>query len=191
MIIAIIPAKGESSRLPNKNMAQLAGRPLLYYTIKTAKDCRAIDKIYVSTDSTEIAQYAKNEGVSVIMRPVELGGETPIVKVYFHALNNIKERDVSYIVGLQPDHPDRRVNLDEVIEYVIEKKLDDLISIDSSGKKNGSIRIMKVEAMRERRISISIDSLMDDATNIHTLQDLKLAEKRIKKKEDLGKNCSI
>lgn len=186
MIIAVIPAKSDSKRLPNKNMALINGKPLLYYTIKAAKDCRLVDKIYVSTDSPEIAAFAEKEDVSIIIRPEELCEDAPIVEVYFHALMSIEDKDVTHIVGLQPDHPDRKADLEQVIKYAIEKNLDDLISVDLRGVKNGSIRIMKAEALRERRISVIAGSVMDNATNIHSLGDLKLAEIRLKQRD-----CSL
>lgn len=183
MIIAVIPAKADSKRLPHKNMALIGGKPLLYYTIKTAKECNLVDKVYVSTDSLEIAEFAKKEAVSVIMRPPKLCREIPVTEVYYHALLNIEDKDTSFIIGLQPDHPDRAIDLEKIIKYAQEKDLDDLISVDTNGLKNGSIRIMKAEALRERRISVNLDSIMDNATNIHSLRDLKLAEVRVIQKE--------
>lgn len=183
MIIAIIPAKADSNRLPGKNMISIGGKPLLYHTIKAAKECKPIHKIYVSTDSEEIAGYARQEGASVIMRTSELGGETPVVDVYRHALRNIAEQDVTHIVALQPDHPDRVADLEKTINYAIEKGLDDLISVDSSGRKNGSIRIFKAGALREARISTNLGSIMDDATNIHSAKDLRLADLRLGRKK--------
>lgn len=182
MIIAIIPAKADSKRLPNKNMAMVDGKPLLYYTIKTAKECKSIGKVYVSTDSDEIARYAKTEGVSVIMRSSELGGETPVADVYRHALLNIKEKGVTHIVALQPDHPDRIADLEKTIEYALKKDLDDLVSVDSGGYKNGSIRILKADALRDGKLSANPGSVMDDATNIHSARDLRLAGVRLERK---------
>lgn len=182
-IVAIIPAKAYSKRLPNKNMVLIDGRPLLYYTIKTAKGCKLIDKIFVSTDSTEIAEFARREGVSVIERPHQLCAEAPVVEVYRHALMNTDDTDVTYVVGLQPDHPDRTADLEETIKYALEKDLDDLISVDLNGHKNGSIRIMKADALREGRLSVNFGSIMDNSTNIHTLKDLRLAQIRLKQNE--------
>lgn len=185
-IIVVIPAKADSKRLPNKNMVLIEEKPLLYYTIKTARECRLADKIYVSTDSSEIARFAREEGVNVIMRPSELCGEMPVLEVYRHALLNIDDKGVAYIVGLQPDHPDRTADLEEIIKYAIEKDWDDLISVDSNGVKNGSIRIMKTQALRERRLSINSGSVMDSSTNIHSSSDLKLAGIRLRQR-----NCPL
>jgi N-acetylneuraminate synthase len=181
-IVVIIPAKADSKRLANKNMAQLEGKPLLYYTIKVAKECKLVDKIYVSTDSQGIAEFARKEGIAVTMRPSGLCAEAPVIDVYRHALMNIDSEDVKYIVGLQPDHPDRNIDLEKVIKYALEKDLDDLISVDSKGFKNGSIRIMKAQALKENKLSINLGSIRDNATNIHSISDLRLAEVRLRQR---------
>lgn len=181
-IIAVIPAKSDSTRLAEKNITSFLGKPLLYYTIKAAKECPLISAVYVSTESDKIAEFSRNEGALVIKRPKELCADVPIVEVYRHALNNIKNEDVAYLVGLQPDHPDRVINLQDAIKYAIEKDLDDLISVDSNGNKNGSIRIMKAEALSKSNISVNSGAIMDNATNIHTPAELRIAQARIQRK---------
>lgn len=178
MIIAIIPAKADSRRIPNKNMALLNGKPIIYYSIKIAKESKLIDKIYVSTDSEEIVEYARKEGINVIERGQDLAGDTPVIEVYHHAISKL-DKNITYIVGLQPDHPDRTVNIDEVIKFAIEKKYDDIFTVDCFGKRNGSIRIMNAEALRKKRLHVNIGSFMDNCTNIHTIDDLKVAESNI------------
>lgn len=181
-IVVVIPAKADSKRLPNKNMILLEGKPLLYHTIKTAMECKLVDKVYVSTDSSAIAEFAKSEGASVIMRPAQLAAEAPVTEVYRHALMSIDNEGIRYIIGLQPDHPDRTVDLEKIIKYALAKDLDDLISVDSEGFKNGSIRVMKTQALKEGKISTNLGSVMDNATNIHTLADLNLAKARLRQK---------
>lgn len=180
MIVAIIPAKKGSRRLPDKNMMAFLGKPLLYYTIKQARECRLIDKVYVSTDSPEIASFAHSEGAEIIMRPDNLCGETPLLEVYYHALKFINNGSVRYVVGLQPDHPDRTMDFKAAIEYAINKDLDDLISVDNKGNKNGSIRIIKAAVLLNKEISVKSGVIVDNATNIHELGDFKLAELRIR-----------
>jgi len=178
MIVAVIPAKKDSSRLPNKNMQLLNGKPMIHYSLKLAQASQYVEKIYVSTDSDEIAAYAKKNNVDVIMRGKELGGETPIVEVYLDALKVLDDSSIKYIVGLQPDHPDRRIKLDEAIAYLIEKDSDELISVDGEGLVNGSLKIMKTEALLAGRIG-AISTIMDDCTNIHYMDDLKRAESKL------------
>ena len=57
MIVAVIPAKGGSKRLPKKNMYLINGKPLLEYTVKYIEKSKLIDKFYVSTDNEDIVSY--------------------------------------------------------------------------------------------------------------------------------------
>ena len=73
---AFIFARGGSIRIKNKNMKLLAGKPLIYYSINIAKKIKEIDKVYVSTDSIKIANYAKKLGADIINRPKKLATKT-------------------------------------------------------------------------------------------------------------------
>ncbi|MEA4848929.1 MAG: hypothetical protein VB106_16980 [Clostridiaceae bacterium] len=69
-MLAIIPARGGSKGIPRKNIRPLAGKPLIYYTIKAAQGSKFINRIIVSTDDSEIADIAKSLGAEVpFLRP--------------------------------------------------------------------------------------------------------------------------
>lgn len=63
--LCVIPAKGRSQRIPRKNMAILAGKPLLQYTLEAARDCGVLSVVMVSTDDPEIADFARSHGAEV------------------------------------------------------------------------------------------------------------------------------
>jgi len=88
-IVAIIPARGGSKRIPNKNIKSFAGQPIISYSIKAAQATDLFDKIIVSTDSEEIAEVAKACGAEVpFIRPAELADDfTGTIPVLLHALN--------------------------------------------------------------------------------------------------------
>ena len=88
-VVAIIPARGGSKRIPNKNIKMFAGRPLIVHSLDAAKKSMVFDRIIVSTDSSEIAEIAQKAGAEVpFMRPPELADDyTPTIPVLKHALN--------------------------------------------------------------------------------------------------------
>ena len=88
-VIAIIPARGGSKRIPNKNIKLFAGKPIISYSIKAAQETNLFDRIIVSTDSGEIAEVAKTCGAEIpFIRPAELSDDfTATVPVLLHALN--------------------------------------------------------------------------------------------------------
>ena len=89
MIIAIIPARGGSKRIPNKNIKLFAGQPIISYSIRVAQETGLFDRIIVSTDSLEIADIAREYGAETpFLRPAELSDDfTGTVPVLLHALN--------------------------------------------------------------------------------------------------------
>jgi len=88
-IVAIIPARGGSKRIPNKNIKLFAGQPIISYSIRVAKETGLFDRIIVSTDSEEIADIAREYGAEVpFTRPAELSDDfAGTVPVLLHALN--------------------------------------------------------------------------------------------------------
>ena len=180
MTVIIIPAKGSSNRLPKKNLALVAGRPMIDWAIDDALASRRTQAVYVSTDSDVIAAHAQSRGVKVVRRPESLGGEVPILDVYRHALTKIPEgRDVRIVVGLQPDHPDRQISVDETLAIFERDDLDRLMSKEPDGSKSGAHYVLSRHFVEtgESRKDLTI---IDDCTNIHFPADLEKAEARLK-----------
>ena len=90
--IAIIPARGGSKRIPNKNIRLFAGRPIISYSIQAALDSRLFDRVIVSTDSPQISEIATQYGAEVpFLRPSELADdETGTASVIIHALDGVR-----------------------------------------------------------------------------------------------------
>lgn len=94
-IIALIPARGGSKRIPRKNIVDVGGKPFIAWTIEAAKKSRFISRIIVSTDDLEIAEVAKKYGAEVpFMRPKEISEDlTPDLPVFEHLLKWCKEKE--------------------------------------------------------------------------------------------------
>lgn len=107
--LGVVPARGGSKAVPRKNLADLCGKPLIWYTLDCAKRATRIDRLIVSTDDDEIAAVAEAEGVCVERRPDWLSGdEVGTIPVLQWHLN---QQDTSYdrVICLQPTCPLRRV----------------------------------------------------------------------------------
>lgn len=74
--VCVVPARGGSKRVPNKNIRDLAGQPLLGYTLDTALEADVFDRIIVSSGDEEILKFARESGVDTDNRPKELRGDT-------------------------------------------------------------------------------------------------------------------
>ena len=150
-VIAIIPAKGISTRLAGKNMRYLLGKTLLEHAIDYIKESTRITRFYVSTDDEIIAETGRSLKAEIIMRPTRLTGDTPLVEVYRHALAGLDIDQIEVMAGVQVDHPDRNISLDEALERFESEQADRLYSIDAQGKKNGAHLIMKVAAVQRNK----------------------------------------
>lgn len=139
--IAIIPARGNSKRLPNKNLLLLGGIPLLAHSILFAqRNPSIIDEIYVTTDNAAIKKIALQHGARVIDRPDALSGDfEPTVSCIQHALNSISDA-VESIVLLQPTNPLRPEKLlQEAFERYHRNESDSLFTVTRNHQKLGKI----------------------------------------------------
>ncbi len=174
MIVAVIPAKRHSSRLADKNLLEVNGVSLVARAIDYAKKFRSVDKIVVSTDSEDIAEIGRRNGAAVHFRGEELAGEAPLVDVYRAVAGELRDEDASFVVGIQPDHPNRRSDLDALLRYVKEEGIDDLCTVDGSGRRNGALRILSARALASNP-PLYPSAVRDDCVNVHTAFDLAMA----------------
>jgi CMP-N,N'-diacetyllegionaminic acid synthase len=128
--LAIIPARGGSKRLPNKNILPLVDKPMLLWTIESAVQSKYLDQILLSTDSDDIIKVVENYKIKTIKRPLELASDTAkTVDVVKHVIENI-DKKYDFIVLLQPTSPLRTsTHIDEAIEQLIKLNADAIISV--------------------------------------------------------------
>ena len=110
--LVIIPARGGSKGIKNKNIKLLKGKPLINYTIEEARKVFDDSKIYISTDSIEIKNIVEDAGIKVpFIRPEELATDTANSRdVVLHAINYYEKKNdliLDYIILLQPTSPFR------------------------------------------------------------------------------------
>lgn len=127
-IIFVIPAKGNSQRIKNKNIKKLNGLPLVEYTFKFLKRNKIYNNIYISTDSSKIKKISKKYNVNIIDRPKNLCtkfASTESVLLDLLKKINYKSKKFEWIVTLQPTSPFRKKQtLKKCIEYTKNKNFD-------------------------------------------------------------------
>jgi len=131
-ILAIIPARGGSKRLPKKNLLPLGDKPLIAWSIDEAKKSKYIDTLIVSTDSKEIQEVARAFGADTpFLRPSELAAdETRSIDVVIHALNFYGKDRYDCVILLQPTSPLRDIeDIDSAIEYFFQKEATSVIGV--------------------------------------------------------------
>ncbi len=139
--IAIIPARGGSKRLPNKNILSLGGIPLIVHSILYAqKNSAIIDDIYVSTNDEAIKNVALQYGAKVIDRPENLSGDLePTVTALKHVLETL-EFEVDNVILLQPTNPLREENLlMDAFRIYQKQNCESLFTVSRNDQKLGKI----------------------------------------------------
>ncbi len=131
--IAIIPARAGSKGIKNKNLVKINNRPLIDYTIESAKKSKYIKKIFVSTNGKGIKNYCKKKNISVIDRPKYLSGDIIMPdNAVLHAIKFIRQSysfTFDNVIFLQPTSPIRNhFDIDKAIKKFKRFKYDSLFS---------------------------------------------------------------
>jgi CMP-N,N'-diacetyllegionaminic acid synthase len=133
-VLGVIPARGGSKGIPNKNLSELGGKSLIAYAAEAAKVSGVIDRLILSTDSVAIAGLARQLGIEVpFMRPTELAGDgSPMLAVVKHAVEQLDGQGwrADIIVTLQPTSPLRRgARVREAVELLKSNDCDSVVSV--------------------------------------------------------------
>ena len=129
-LLALIPARGGSQRIPRKNIRELYGKPLIAWSIEAAQHARCVERVVVSTEDEEIAEIACAWGAEVpFMRPLELAqNDTPGIEPVLHALAELSEFD--WVLLLQPTSPLRTsADVEGIVRYCTEQQAPAAVSI--------------------------------------------------------------
>lgn len=134
-ILAVIPARGGSKGIPEKNIVEIEGRPLIDYSISEALKSKYIDRIIVSTESDKISEVSKRCGADVpFLRPQHLAGDdSKTIDVIIDLIGRLSKmgNNYDYVLLLQPTQPLRKAHhIDEAISLVIDNNYKSLVSVN-------------------------------------------------------------
>ena len=164
-IIAIIPARIGSKGLKKKNIKFFCGKPLVYWTIRSAQKSKLINEIFLSTDSNIIKKIGVKNGIKIpFLRPKRLASDNS--KVYLTHMSIIKyyeSRNIyfDYIVQLDPTSPIRlEDDIDNYLKFVIKEKIKSLVSISLCNTQhpnylyrlNNNKKLIKFDNHKDRNI---------------------------------------
>jgi CMP-N,N'-diacetyllegionaminic acid synthase len=138
--IAVIPARGGSKGVPRKNLALVAGEPLIVHTIRAARAARTVDRVVVSTDDAEIAETARRAGAEVVLRPARLAEDDSLTEdALVHAIEELGA-DPEFVVTLEPTSPLRTPELvDACIRLARDRNADTVITVTETRSIYGTL----------------------------------------------------
>ena len=135
--VALIPARSGSKSIPEKNIKNIAGKPLIAWSIEQAISAKLVDDVYVSTDCEKIAEISKSFGAKTpFLRPKSISTDTATTEsavVHFCKFLDKAQLNYEYILLIQCTSPIRASDrFDSAIRYFERKKFDSLISVANS-----------------------------------------------------------
>ena len=182
-MLCVIPARGGSKRLKNKNMFPLFDVPLISWTIRECLRCPSISQIYVTSENPEILNFAQHSRVSVIHRPNELSDDkTPKIEAIRHAVTQIEKNEskmYDYIVSVQANSPEiKSYDIDRGFEMIKDNDLWEVFSIDNAGIMNGAFRILRRDVLFNKSLSAHCGVITTDYIDVHTVNDINKIKKK-------------
>lgn len=150
-ILGLIPARGGSKGILHKNIALLAGKPLLAYTCEAALASQKLKRVILNTDAHEIAKVGREFGVDTpFFRPETLAADdTPILPVIQHTVGWLERNADFYtdiVVLLQPTSPLRNAHhIDAAIELMIDSNVDTIVSVVPVPHNFNPVSVMRID----------------------------------------------
>ncbi|MBN1670926.1 MAG: acylneuraminate cytidylyltransferase family protein [Kiritimatiellae bacterium] len=138
-VLGIVPARGGSKSVPRKNLCPVAGKPLIEHTLTPATASGVLDRVLVSTDSTEIAAVAQRAGAWVpFLRPAALArDDTLVIDTVLDLLDRLQSQEdyvPVYAMLLQPTSPLRTIaDIMEAVRLLDDGRNDAVVSVTRAG----------------------------------------------------------
>ena len=176
-VIAIIPARGGSKAIPNKNIKLVNQKPLIAYTIEPAKKSKYIDRLIVSTDSKKIEEASLEYGAEVpFLRPAELATDTAkTIDAIIYTIDQLKMKNENYdyVLTLQPTQPLRTTEqIDESIKMIVDHDWNSLVSISRVSTNPILIRTLKSDGSLKKLLNIRSDVRRQDFDDYYKINGL-------------------
>lgn len=170
-VLGLIPARGGSKGVPRKNIRDVAGKPLIAWTIEEARKSKYIDRLILSSEDADIIKVAREWGCDVpFVRPQNLADDTtPGIDPVLHALDILPGYDI--VVLLQPTSPLRSVaDIDNCIEQCVALKACSCVSVCEADKSPyWMFRLDESRRMTPVIDSVSRDSRRQELPKVYAL----------------------
>lgn len=160
-VIAIIPARSGSKGVPDKNIKQIAGKPLMAYSIAAALKSNVINRVIVSTDSEEYAYIARSYGAEVpFLRPLDVSGDLATDTQFFkHAIDWLRDNEgfvPKYFAHLRPTTPLRSPEIiDDALTSFIDSDFTALRSVHKMSE--SSYKTFEIDNNKLKRLCGGFD----------------------------------
>jgi CMP-N-acetylneuraminic acid synthetase len=183
-ILAVIPARGGSTRLKRKNIRKVLGKPMIQYAIDACKNSVHDITCYVSSEDNEIKQVSLSAGARIHNREKNLSDDKTYKQVVIaSAVKSIcenLENKPDLVISLQANSPEiESKHIDNAIKVKKKFGIKEIFSVDDNLMQNGAFRIMDYDTVFLNTLSMYCGVFICDIVDVHTIEDLKAAEDNI------------
>ncbi|HLG05284.1 MAG TPA: hypothetical protein VI383_03960, partial [Gemmatimonadales bacterium] len=180
-VLVVIPARGGSKRLPQKNILPVIGVPMVLRVAREALGSGYSPRVVVTSEAAEVLDLCRANGIEVVTRPADLArDDTPKMAAVAHAvrsLHNTESYQPDIVVSLQPNSPEfSAVDLDRAIDFFRNTlypgyPIKEVISVGPDHIQNGAFRIMTYATVFQRTLSTYVGIYFTDYLDVHTDED--------------------
>ncbi|MEM7137050.1 MAG: hypothetical protein AAF500_10750 [Myxococcota bacterium] len=185
-VVAILPARGGSKRLPRKNIRTILGKPLIGWVVEALGNSRYLERsdVYVSTDDAEIKTIALAEGASVIDRPSGLAGDAvwtePVIQHGVEHVEAATGKPVDVALWMNASIPEiQSSDVDRAIDKLVDGGLSEVLSVDADDKCTSAVRVLRRATLFQRRLSVNCGIVRMPYLDIHNEVDLETVTRRL------------
>lgn len=182
--LAIIPARGNSKRIQNKNILPFNSKPMIFYAISAALNSKYISKVYVNSDSETINKISSQYGALIYKRSDKLADDKTYKLDVIKDFIKKKKTKEEYIVILQANSPQILTkHIDKCIKHFIKFKRDEVISVDINNNQDAAIRVIKKNKLFENNFGTHIGFVKTNLIDVNTREDYINLKKKYEKKK--------
>lgn len=190
VILVIIPARGGSKRLKNKNILKIKNKPMVIRCAIEVAKSKYVDHIYVSSESKKILNLCKEYKINFIKRPKNLSKDhVEKQDAIVHGTKLLKNKlNPKIVVSLQPNSPQFKYqDLDKALIFFSKfqhskDQVNEVISINRNNIQNGCFRIMKLKTVFQKTLSTKVGIFFSNYIDVHNRLEFKKVKKYIEKK---------
>ena len=185
-VTAIIPARGGSKRLKNKNIYPIWGKPMLFWAIDACKRSKYEIDVWVSSDTDEILTVANELGAKIHKRSQHNSSDAAFkqsaIREAAEHIDLIEGKSDIYI-SLQANSPTiESHHLDDAIDLLLEKSKDEIFSVDTDLMQNAAFRVFRGSYVHQRDLSTCCGVIVADLHDVHTVEDIEFLENNLNRR---------
>jgi len=179
----IIPARGGSKRLKDKNIFPIFGKPMIYWAIRAGLSLNPDykTKVWVTSDSEKILSESKKYGAETILRDKSLACDRTFKQAAVRdAASKISQKNPCNVwISLQPNSPEiEGLHLKDGINLLLNRSKDEIFSVDSDLMQNAAFRIFKGDYVFQKDLSTNCGVIVCDIQDVHTIDDAQYIESK-------------